>query len=412
MITCHYHTCHPEEDDIGSRYQIVGRVVVVYLLVVGVDDTVEYRYRPQPRREPRIEAVVVLSERVSACHIGVAIGDTASLLFGLGNYDHLLGKAACGRVELCGIVCRYLMSPPELPTDTPIFYIGHPVAVCVFELFGVKPYGIALDRLQSRLSQTVHLQPPLHRKLRLDRHIGTFGEPYFVRIRLDTFYQTRLGEVFLYLSTTRETVETCVHRSVVVESAVVVEDVDTRQIVLLTEHIVVDVVCGGNFEATRTELDIDVVVFYDGYRAIDERYHDAFSPQVCCLRIVRVDTHCRIAHYGLGACGGDNGIFVCPTLRMLRYNLVTEIIEFALLLFVCYLLVAEGGLCFRVPIDHSDTAIYEPLSVQVAEYAYYRLGAYLVHSERRAVPVAGAAEFFELFEYYASVSVCPFPSVA
>ena len=141
-----------------------------------------------------------MSERVSVCHIGVAIGDTASLLFSLGNYDHLLGKAACGRVELCGIVCRYLMSPPELSTDTPIFYIGHPVAVCVFELFGVKPYGIALDCLQSRLSQSVHLQPPLHRKFRLDRHIGTFGEPYFVRIRLDTFYQTRLGEVFLYLS--------------------------------------------------------------------------------------------------------------------------------------------------------------------------------------------------------------------
>ena len=43
------HPRHPEEQDVGSRDQVVGRIVVLDFLVIGAVDAVEYRDRPQPR---------------------------------------------------------------------------------------------------------------------------------------------------------------------------------------------------------------------------------------------------------------------------------------------------------------------------------------------------------------------------
>ena len=48
FLTCHNHACHPEEDDIGTGYQICSGVVVLNLLVAWIVDAVEQRYRPQP----------------------------------------------------------------------------------------------------------------------------------------------------------------------------------------------------------------------------------------------------------------------------------------------------------------------------------------------------------------------------
>ena len=48
LIASHYHSCHPEEDDVGTGDEVAGGVVVVYFLVVGMLYSVEEGNGPQP----------------------------------------------------------------------------------------------------------------------------------------------------------------------------------------------------------------------------------------------------------------------------------------------------------------------------------------------------------------------------
>ena len=41
FLACHYHACHPEEDDVGTGYEVGGGVVVVYLVVAWIVDAVK-----------------------------------------------------------------------------------------------------------------------------------------------------------------------------------------------------------------------------------------------------------------------------------------------------------------------------------------------------------------------------------
>ena len=48
LLAGHDHACHPEENDIRTCHQVGSGVVVAYLIVVRIVDSVKQRYRPQP----------------------------------------------------------------------------------------------------------------------------------------------------------------------------------------------------------------------------------------------------------------------------------------------------------------------------------------------------------------------------
>ena len=52
FIAGHDHACHPEEDDVGTGYEVGRRIVIAHFFVVGMVDAIEHRDGPQPRREP------------------------------------------------------------------------------------------------------------------------------------------------------------------------------------------------------------------------------------------------------------------------------------------------------------------------------------------------------------------------
>ena len=78
---------------------------------------------------------------------------------------------------------------------------------------------------------------------------------------------------------------------------------------------------------------------------------------------------------------------------------------------VNHFLVGERRLPLGVPVDHAQAAVNQPLLIEVAEHADDRARAGLVHGERGAVPVAGAAEFAQLLQDDAAVLVGPCPRV-
>ena len=371
-------------------------------------NSVEEGDGPKPRREPSVEAILILPKRErAALQHGVLSGLCARFLFGFGYEDddrrHIARRLPISRR---GIVSRDAMAPPELATDAPILHVLHPVAIGVLELRRVETDLVVHHRIECRLSQTVHFQEPLHGELRLDGHIGTLGEAHLVRVILCFLEQSGSIKVADDLFADGEAIHADVEFARRSNGAIVVKDVDGGEVVFLAQHVVVYVVRGGDLEAACAELNVDVVVLDDGDLAPHERDNDAPSAEVLVLRVVRIDAHGRVTHDRFGAGGSHDGIPVFAD------DAIAQVVKFTLLLLINHLLVAEGGEGSGIPIDHADTTIDQSLTVQIAEDADDAPRADVVHSEGRAIPVAGGTEASELLEDDAAVLLFPLPGVA
>ena len=62
LIPGYNHAGNPEEYDIRACHKVGSRIIIFDFFVIRVKDSVEQRYRPQPRAEPGVEAVLVRAE--------------------------------------------------------------------------------------------------------------------------------------------------------------------------------------------------------------------------------------------------------------------------------------------------------------------------------------------------------------
>ena len=113
-----------------------------------------------------------------------------------------------------------------------------------------------------------------------------------------------------------------------VERTVIVEDVDRLQLVLLAEHIVIDIVSRGYLEASCTELYIYIFVLDHGDSTPYEGDDEALASEEVVALILGVDTHSGIPHDGLGTSRSHDDIAV------LSLDVVAQVIELALLLLI------------------------------------------------------------------------------
>ena len=292
------------------------------------------------------------------------------------------------------------MTPPQLAADTPILDVLQPVLVCHLVFRWIELDFVVHHRRQGKVSKVLHAQEPLHRKLWLDSHTRALRATHLVRIRLHLLHQSSSLQVLLDLNTHIKAVHADIQTSSLAQRAIIVEDVDGLQLVLVTQHIVVHIVSRSHLQATRSELNIHIVILNHRNRAVHQRHHHLLAAQPSVLRIVRVDTHGSITHDGLRTSGSHNSII---TLLILVYHLtfstcrshlltfsktIFQIIQLRMLLLVNHLLVAERSLSLRVPVHHAHTAINQSLAVEVNKHLDDRLRALLVHRERSAVPIA------------------------
>ena len=365
---------------------------------MGVADSVENRNGPEPRREPRVEHVLVLPQ----------VGELQRRVPGLGAglFEGLFGRGCDDEASFGEVPRRDALSPPQLARDAPVLDVLHPVAVGVPVLFGHEADGVLHDGARCGLGELLHREEPLHREFRLDGDARALRIADVVGVLLGLFEEPGGIEVLLDPAADIETVLSDVQADLVVDRAVVVEDVDGFQSVFFPEHVVVDVVRRGHFQGSGAELDVDILVADDGDRASDERHDDAgVGREVLIARVVGVDAEARIAEDGLGTGRGDDD-------RALRsLDLVAQVVELSVRLLEDDLLVGEGGLCGGVPVDHADAAVDLTLVVEVAEDAQDALRADVVHREAGAVPVARGAELAQLPEDDAAVLLLPLPGV-
>ena len=201
-----------------------------------------------------------------------------------------------------------------------------------------------------------------------------------------------------------------------VERAVVVQNINDGQFVLNAQLVVVQVVGGGYFEATRAKIHRNVFVQNNRNLTANERNQHRFAMQVQIAFVVWINANSHISHNGFRARSGNHkppsprwgSSFNSP---IGGWGAVSNIIQLRLNVFINYLLIRKRGFSLRVPVHHSHTAINLAFVVEPHKGFDDRLVIIGIHRKIGAVPVAGSTQFFELFQNDAAVFVFPFVGV-
>ena len=173
-------------------------------------------------------------------------------------------------------------------------------------------------------------------------------------------------------------------------AAVVGEHAHDGQVVTQTNFKVVGVVGGGDLHDTGALGHIGVLIADDGDLLVQQGQHHMAAVQMGVAGILAVDSHSSIAQHSLGA-GGSQLQHLAGLL-----DRVQQMPEAAVLLLVLHLGVGDGGVAVGTPVDHAVAAVDQPLVVQMHEHFLDSLRAALVHGKALALPVAAAAQLFQL----------------
>ena len=170
--------------------------------------------------------------------------------------------------------------------------------------------------------------------------------------------------------------------------------------------MVVYIVCGSYLQASRSKLNVHVIVFNHGYFTTYQRHDNMLAFQPSVLRVVRIDAHGGVAHNRFGACSGYHGVF-----SWFFDHHIFKVEELGVLFLVHHFFVGECRLCLGVPVNHANAAVNQSLFVEIAEHFEDAFRAFVVHGECRSVPIARCAQASKLFKDDATVFVCPVPRV-
>ena len=185
--------------------------------------------------------------------------------------------------------------------------------------------------------------------------------------------------------------------------AVIGQHADHRQVVALADLKVVGVVGGGDLHDAGALFHVGVLVADDGDFTAQQRQHHMAAVQVLVARVLGVDGNGSIAQHRLGAGGSQLQHFAG------LLDGVEQMPEAALLGLVLDLGVRDRGVAVGAPVDHTVSAVDQALIVQADEHFLDGVGAALVHREAFALPVAGAAQLFQLADDAVAVGVLPVP---
>ena len=404
------HAADPEADDVVAGDQRIGGVEILEVgtVLVGPAQRAE---RPQGRGEPGIQRVGILGQLCAA-----ALGAGA----GSGLCHH-------GLAAVVAVPSRDLMTPPQLAADAPVTGVLHPVHIVLGKALGHKLDLALLHALDGRLCQRLHLDEPLLGDHRLNGGVAAVAGAHLVLQGLGLLQETALLQVgqngLACFQCGHAGVLAAVQHMGLVDGvlaggkqgiggslvgsaghvAVVGEHAHDGQVVTQTHLKVVGVVGGGDLHDTGALGHIGVLIADNGDLLVQQGQHHMAAVQMGVAGILTVDSHGGIAQHGLGAGGGQ--------LQHLAGLLdrVQQMPETAVLLLVLHLGVGDGGVAVGAPVDHAVAAVDQPLVVQTHEHFLDSLRAALVHGKALALPVAAAAQLFQLADDAVAVLGLPCP---
>ena len=169
LISGEDHTDNPEEDDIITGYQDIGRIKILQIL--GLLRPSQGLKRPQCRGEPGIQGIGIL------CKVGAAA---------LGTYlRHLLGYDYFTAV--IAVISGNPVSPPQLTADTPVADVVRPVEIVLLHTLGDQLDLTIFHSFSCGFDQFIHLNEPLVFYHRLDGGLTTVMGTYVVYMIFDLY---------------------------------------------------------------------------------------------------------------------------------------------------------------------------------------------------------------------------------
>ena len=175
---------------------------------------------------------------------------------------------------------------------------------------------------------------------------------------------------------------------VLVQSGVLVEQVDDLEVVPAAHLEIVEVVGGGDLHRARSLLRVGVGVGHDRQAAPDQRQDGRAADEAAEARVLRVDGHGGVAQHGLGPGGGDHDMGTRPVREGIADVPEPAVRDLAL----DDLQVGDRGAQRRVPIDEALVPVDQALPVEGDEDLDHRPAQPFVHGEAVARPVGRGAE--------------------
>ncbi len=257
--------------------------------------------------------------------------------------------------------------------------------------------------IQCRFRQVLHLHEPLKGKPWFNNWICPFRTSYLVIIifnpdQVPCFLKLFFGKFFCLKS-----VYTYKESRPFAHCPIFIEDINNRQLMSEANLVVINIVSRSNLQASCTKFRINITVKNKWYLTICHRDNNFFSFQMLVSDIIRMCTNSSISEYCFRTCSCDHYI------SFLSHYFVTDIIKFWFFICIINLFIWDRGHSLWIPVNHSYASVNKPLIKQIDKYFNYGIISFLIHREKRAVPVTWSAQPFKLFEDYTSMFMSPLP---
>ncbi len=310
------------------------------------------------------------------------------------------------------------MAPPELPRDAPVADLVEPALVLVGALLGVPDHLPRLVRLERAVGERLHAHEPLHREERLHDRVAALAVRHLVPHLLRLLEEAHGLELHEDLLPRLEAVEPLELAAVLVDPAVLFEDVHHVEVVALPDLEVVGVVAGRHLERARAHLllaVLHVLVGDDLYLPVHEGEEHRPPHEGPLGLVLGVHGHRGVAEHRLGprrrdrhegrGCMGE----LRPPCTPRALERILDVVEVARDLLRLGLLVREGRLAARTPVHEALAPVDEALLVELHEHLAHGARELGGHRELLALPVAGGAQRLELLDDRPAALLPPLP---
>ena len=346
----------------------------------------ERRERPELRREPRVEDVLVLLQ----------VGGAA-----LGTRGRL--RLRDGEVAVGAVPDRDPVPPPELARDAPRADRLHPAEVDVGVALRPEADAPVPDRLDRRRRELRHLAPPLERDQRLDPRAAARAVADRVAVRLRGLEELALAQdrddslLRLLLREPRELARLLVHAPVEADHGQLGEPVRPPD---LEVHRIVP---GCDLDCARAELRIDAVVGDDRNAALGDGHDRLLADRDRGSARRRDGRRRRRPRASSAADRRDREVPGAVGQR------VPDREEAIVDLAVLDLEIGDCARAPRAPVDDPVVAVEEAALVEMDEVLEDRADVPVVHREPLAAVVERRAEPAELTVDHPAVVLEPAP---
>eukprot|EP01137_Pigoraptor_chileana_P033897 Opistho-2@25586 len=416
-----HHARNPEEENVVSRLQECSRIEQLELLrLLGPSKDAEGKQR---RRKPRVKDVGILVQADQLLRDAKA-GDglLQRLCFRARNDPVLLLRVLRAGLSLDDDkVGGNAVAPPQLARDAPVPDVLQPSVPRLFVHVGNDPQLLGdAHGIDCAARHFVRADIPLRLHERLNNVLCATANGDDHRVVLDIAEEALLLECLEDGNTRVKPLHSLELRAIVVDCAVVVENVDDGEVVAHADLKVIEVVPGGDLHRTSAKRGVHKAVGNDGNGVSRERMADALAVEMRVACVLWVDGDGSVSEHGLNTCRGNDNLL------LRAFNLVGKGREGAKLilavavardghectpseLLLVNLEVRDGRLECAAPVDEAVGAI-DLLCLVKAHKCLLDGAAQLgIHCEACTVPVQRRSQLAELRVDAVAVCLLPLP---